>query len=108
MASLSCSGEENVAASVVRVVFNDEIEHRENATRFVLYLRVTMLRKVYVPYDEDGRTRYSTVPAWYFEALIDQPTFDPCPDAPAVRCYIDSGRQGWEYGLMQYINAPSH
>jgi hypothetical protein len=95
-ASLLAKTDGNVSGSIVRLVFNRETGDRVD--RFVLYLRVRKLCKLQEAIDGDSR-RYDARPSWYFEAWVDEVTFDPAR-ATTVRCYFE---ETGEFGVMQYI-----
>ena len=95
-ASLLAETDGNAPESIIRAVFNRETGDRTD--RFVLYLRVRKLRKLQAAIDGDA-WRYSARPSWYFEAWVDEASFDPSL-AKAVRSYFD---ESGEFGVMQYI-----
>jgi hypothetical protein len=103
IASLQAAGDENSQAAIVRIIMNDEAKGGANdpPSLVPIYVRVTQVRKVYEL--AAGDQGYLSRPAWYFEATLDQPRFDPAI-AQTVRCYLDGGQECWQLGVLQFVN----
>jgi hypothetical protein len=80
----------------------------------VVRVHVRSFTKTYSPIPDEVdhtkivRTQY---PDWYFEGwIIQDGHFDPSPDAPAVRCYLETlgptANGNFQTGYLQFINDP--